>query len=79
MYYNKLGQFKFVTEPSERLRCMVCFDLAISPLQHEDCGKVFCKACIKKNGNGPCPNCRGGSDHFFRDTRCKLKGFIDDV
>jgi len=76
MSSDTLGGFKLVGKPSERLRCMVCFDLASSPLQHQDCGKVFCETCIRRNGNRPCPNCRGEGGHFFKDTRCKLNRFI---
>ncbi len=63
--------YKFVTEPTERMKCLICFELARDPKQHEVCGKIFCSACIDLNGSKPCPNCRTPNPRYFTDRRGK--------
>ena len=61
--------YKFISDPDESLKCLICFEVANDPLQHEGCGKLFCKECLEKHGRDqPCPNCRGGA-HFYVDNR----------
>ena len=65
-------QYKFVVEPDESLKCLICLEVANDPLQHEGCGKLFCKECLEKHGRDqPCPNCRGGA-HFYVDNRSEF-------
>jgi len=64
--------YRLREEPSERLRCLICYELAGAPVQHEDCGKVFCEKCLRQNGDRPCPNCLRANLNFFSDTRCEL-------
>ncbi len=63
--------YKCFCDPSERLKCLICHEVAREPKQHEDCGKIFCSECIEKNGNNPCPNCRSTSHRYFLDKRGK--------
>ena len=65
--------YKFIDEPDDELKCMICLEVAEDPLQHETCGKLVCKECIEKYGREkPCPNCRREGSAFFTDNRSKL-------
>ena len=66
------GEFRFLSEPDEDLKCVICFEVAKDPLQHEECGKLFCKECLEKYGRyQPCPNCRTGQSNYYSDNRSK--------
>ena len=70
--------YSFITEPDDihALKCSICLGIAKSqPMQHgaSGCGKLFCKECIEKNGNNPCPMCRGEDPKYFEDARSKFK------
>ena len=47
-------------------------ELANQPKQCEDCGKLLCPNCVKKNGRKPCPNCRTVDQRYFKDVRSKI-------
>ena len=64
-------EYGLLAEPSDRLRCLICLEVAREPKQHENCGKIFCSECIAKNRDGPCPNCRGTDQKYFLDKRGK--------
>ena len=64
--------YKFITEPDDALKCLICLSVAKDPHQHGKCGRLFCKECIDKNGEGkPCPYCRMEHPQYFEDTRSK--------
>ncbi len=64
--------YKFVTEPDDDLKCVICLGVAIDPQQHEKCGKLFCKECLEKYGKDkPCPSCRQKSSYYV-DNRSKF-------
>ena len=68
--------YSFITEPDAILKCSICLGIAKGqPMQHgaSGCGKLFCKECIEKNGNNPCPMCRGEDPKYFEDARSKFK------
>jgi hypothetical protein len=56
--------FKFVAEVDDALKCLICLEVANDPLQHEGCGKLFCKECLEK------PNCRG-EGNYYTDIKSK--------
>ena len=59
-------------EPDDDLKCMICLQVAQNPLQHELCGKLFCKDCLEKYGRSkPCPNCRAELSQYYSDNRSK--------
>ena len=63
-------EYKFISEPDDELKCLICLEVARDPLQHEACGKLFCKDCLEKHGKDkPCPNCRKGQSHYYVDRR----------
>ena len=64
--------YKFVGEPDDDLKCLLCLaKVAIDPLQHEKCGKLFCTKCIEEHGKQePCPNCKE-SGLYYVDNRSK--------
>ena len=65
----------FITEPDDSLKCSICVGIAKGlPVQHgaSGCGKLFCKECIEKHGNKPCPMCRGEDPKYFEDVRSKF-------
>ncbi len=67
------NEFKFLVEPDEDLKCMICLEVARDPLQHEECGKLFCKQCLEEYGrHKPCPNCRMRKSHYYVDKRGML-------
>lgn len=50
---------KFVTEPDEKYRCLICKNILRTPVMTE-CGHRMCKTCIEKlvleaNGTIACP------------------------
>ena len=53
---------KWVEDPPEDLKCLICLSVARDPQQHGNggCGKVFCQSCITEyqKKNNTCPNCR---------------------
>ena len=52
------------------LKCLICLSVAQDPLQHEKCGKLFCKNCLERYGRyKPCPNCRQDEAHYFEDIQ----------
>ena len=66
---------KCLTEPPSELRCQICFEVARDPLQHEVCGKLFCKECLEEYGRSkPCPSCMKESSHYCEDheRKCML-------
>ena len=67
------SDYKFVGEPAHDLRCLICLaQVAQDPLQHEKCGKLFCKECIERYGKDkPCPNCRTSGSQFYLDNKSK--------
>ncbi len=81
---NKL-EYNFILEPDEALKCSICLEVARGqPMQHGGaCGRLFCKECIEKHGNKPCPICRGENPQYFEDTRSefkmKLQSMLDSV
>ena len=64
-------EYNFIGEPSDKLKCLICLDVAKDPKQHETCGKIFCSECIEKNKDKRCPSCRAKSPNYFTDTRGK--------
>ena len=61
------------SEPDDDLKCLICLQVAQDPLQHESCGKLFCRKCLEEYGRyKPCPNCRQGFASFYKDTRSML-------
>ncbi len=68
--------YKFVEEPSDDLKCLICLCVARDPQQHGDggCGKIYCKSCIDKHKktNDKCPNCQKVIT-TFKDERSKCK------
>ena len=63
-------EYRFVSEPDDELKCLICLGIAKDPLQHVACGKLFCKACIENHGTSkPCPNCRVEQSPFYLDSR----------
>ncbi len=62
----------FVSLPDEDLKCLICLEVSRDPLQHEACGKLFCKSCIEEYGRDkPCPHCQVEKVQYFVDNRSK--------
>ena len=62
-------EYNFIGELSDKVKCLICLQVAEDPKQHETCGKIFCRECIEKNKDKPCPSCRAESSNYFTDTR----------
>ena len=73
---------KWVEEPSDELKCLICLSVARDPQQHGNggCGKVFCQSCITENQkhNNTCPNCREQLT-TFKDERGKYNYYRVDL
>ena len=69
-------EYNFIGEPSDKLKCLICLDVAKDPKQHETCGKIFCSECIEKNKDKPCPSCRAKSPNYFTDTRGEKNNYL---
>ncbi len=66
--------YKFLTEPDDVLKCLICHEVARDPKQQEDCGKLFCEKCIEKYGKKkPCPHCRIEQPLYFKDNKSELR------
>ncbi|XP_064399375.1 TNF receptor-associated factor 5-like [Halichondria panicea] len=50
--------YKFIEEPADSLKCLICLLVVREPQQHGGCGKLFCKSCITKYRRNDCPHCR---------------------
>ena len=65
---------KWIEDPSDELKCLICLSVARDPQQHGNggCGKVFCQGCIVKYREitKTCPNCRKDLK-TFKDERSK--------
>ena len=69
---SAVREYQFVSEPGDALKCLICLEVAREPLQHEECGKLFCKECLLDYGKDkPCPNCKTGSQ-YYRDNKSKI-------
>ena len=65
-------KYKFISEPDDDLKCLICLEVAMDPMQHEECGKLFCKDCLESHGRtNPCPNCRTKDSQYYKDNRSK--------
>jgi late competence protein required for DNA uptake (superfamily II DNA/RNA helicase) len=60
----------YLKEPEDELKCAVCLKIAQNPMQHEDCGTLFCKECLEQ-ANKPCPRCASEGSNYYRDKRSK--------
>ena len=61
-------EYNYVSEPDADLQCPICLGLVKDPLQHEECGKLFCEECIEKYGKYKrCPHCRTHGSKFYQD------------
>ncbi len=65
----------WLEDPPDDLKCLICLCVARDPHQHpgddiNECGKVFCHACITKyrKKKTTCPNCRCRLT-LFKDSR----------
>ncbi len=68
--------YKFIEEPVDSLKCLICLLVVRKPQQHGGCGKLFCKVCIDKHKalRNDCPHCRRpllqmGHSTVFPDLR----------
>ena len=69
--------YKFITEPDDDLKCLICKLVAKNLWQHGGCGGLFCKECLDKYGERkPCPCCRMEFPQYFEDTRSKYSNSI---
>ena len=53
--------YKFVEEPPDSLKCLICLCVVNNPQQHGECGRLFCLSCIRnehKKRNRRCPHCK---------------------
>ncbi len=65
--------YNFLTELDQDLKCLICLGVAKKPLQHEACGKLFCKECLERHGREkPCPNCRDTNSHYYVDNKSNI-------
>ena len=66
------NEYKFLADPPDELLCLICLGVAREPLQHEGCGKLFCKECLERHGKDkPCSNCRKDNSSYYLDKRSK--------
>lgn len=71
-YSEIIFEYNYISEPDPGLQCPICLDVAKDPLQHEECGKLFCKECMEKHGNDkPCPHCKTEGSMFYQDKKSK--------
>ncbi len=59
----------YISAPADNMKRVICLEVAKTPKQCEDCGKLFCSECIKRYGRKPCPNCRKKNPNYFTDKR----------
>lgn len=67
-------KYKFISEPPDSLKCLICLDVAEEPWQHAKCGRLFCRKCIEDYGKTKlCPFCRNKKPQYFEDNKSKHK------
>lgn len=72
--------YKFLSEPAQKLKCVLCFEVAEEPLQHKACGKLVCKKCMEVHGRRkPCPGCNESKPQFYFDHESELPDCSMDV
>ncbi len=65
-------KYRYVSEPDDALKCLICLEVAEEPWQHSQCGRLFCKACLNVHGReNTCPNCRMQNPQYFEDNKSK--------
>ena len=65
--------YKFLSEPAQELKCVLCLEVTQEPLQHKACRKLVCKECIEARGKSkPCPSCNGRNPRFYLDRESEL-------
>ena len=68
--------YKFVGDPDDDLKCLICLDVSEDSLQHKECGKLLCRACLEKYGvEKPCPYCRKEKAKFTPDNYSKCESW----
>ena len=75
---NILGvaNYKFLSEPTDALKCLICLDVAEEPWQHSKCGRLFCEKCLNNYGRDkPCSNCRMEKPQYFEDSRSEFRNY----
>ena len=45
---DALEKYRFLSEPDDALKCLICLGVAEEPWQHGKCGRLFCEDCIEK-------------------------------
>ena len=72
--------YKFIEEPADSLKCLICLLVVREPQQHGGCGKLFCKVCIDKHRalKNDCPHCRRqlGKYTIFHDLKSEYIQYI---
>lgn len=63
--------YKFISEPSDDLKCLICLELAVDPWQHDKCGKLLCGQCIERHERSKSCPCRESKPNYFKDSRSK--------
>ena len=69
---------KYLSEPPESLKCVICLEVAKDPWQHNKCGRLFCDECLEEHGKGEdCPVCRrkikSPESQYFKDVKSKYE------
>ena len=74
------SKYDFVSQLDDAHKCLICLDVADDPRQHEKCGRLFCKKCLKQHEyTKPCPYCRAEQPQYFQDTKSKyLENYIEN-
>ena len=66
-------KYKFVSEPDDAHKCLICLDVAEEPWQHGECGRLFCKECLDRYGRDKyCSYCKMEQPQYFPDNKSEL-------
>ena len=68
-------EYLLLDELDDSLMCPIFHDVAINPVQEQNCGKLFCSDYKHKLDKKTCSFCRE-SPIYFEDT--KSKSVLDD-
>ncbi len=68
----------FVHEVSENFICSICLLVVLDPVEHTDCDRAFCRACIASLQQPYCPNCRSSLHHRTRPMHRVLRNLVYD-
>ena len=70
---QRKGTFTHIEEEvHEELLCSICMEPFTAPVEHRECGNVFCGDCVQGSTLASCPLCRGACEGAWVAVRNRV-------